>query len=340
MEEGRFRKKITWFTFAFSLFVVWVHSYNAELFLGRTEAGVRVDRIEHFIGESVGQIAVPGFFMISAYLFYRNFGWGSLKRKWVSRFHSILIPYLLWNTIYYLGYVIGSRLPFVGRVMGKGLVPVNLSHFLDSILHFRYLYVFWYLKQLILLILLAPILYWILKRFWSGLLFLGAVFWLVWEAANLPLINEDALFYYSLGAFAALHGHQLERPWSRRRFWTGVGFVAAGIGNYYLTMRYFLPGTTVLYRALTPAGLWLMVDEKRLPELRPWMEYNFFLYAVHFALVRLLNKTAAFLAPPSVWFPIVLYLVMPFLMAAVSYRGASVLQRFAPGVWRVLNGRR
>ena len=37
-------------------------------------------------------------------------------------------------------------------------MPVNLSHFLDSILHFRYLYVFWYLKQLILLILLAPIL--------------------------------------------------------------------------------------------------------------------------------------------------------------------------------------
>ena len=171
-------------------------------------------------------------------------------------------------------------------------------------------------------------------------MFLGAVFWTVWVAANLPLINEDAFFYYSPGAFAALHGHQLERPWSRRRFWTGVGFVAAGIGNYYLTMRYFLPGTTVLYRALTPAGLWLMVDEKRLPELRPWMEYNFFLYAVHFALVRLLNKTAAFLAPPSVWFPIALYLVMPFLMAAVSYRGASVLQRFAPGVWRVLNGRR
>ena len=70
MEEGSFRKKITWFTFAFSLFVVWVHAYNAELFLGRTEAGVWVDRVEHWIGETVGQIAVPGFFMISACLFY------------------------------------------------------------------------------------------------------------------------------------------------------------------------------------------------------------------------------------------------------------------------------
>lgn len=355
MEEGRFRKKITWFTFAFSLFVVWVHSYNAELFLGRTEAGVWTDRIEHLIGESVGQIAVPGFFMISAYLFYRNFHWGILNRKWISRFHSILVPYLLWNTIYYLGYVVGSRLPFVGRIVGKGQIPLSISHYLDSVLHFRYLYVFWYLKQLIFLILLAPVLYLVLKRFWSGLLFLAAVFCAVWVAADFPLINEDALFYYGTGGFLALHGHQMERAWSRERFAAGLGLLAAGIGNYYLTLRWFLPGTTVLYRMLVPMGLWLMIDENRLPRLRPWMEYNFFLYAVHFALVRFLNKTAAFLARaflapssaarssvviPSAMLPLALYLVMPFLMAAVSYWMALLLRRFAPGLWRVLNGRR
>ena len=159
--------------------------------------------------------------MISAYLFYRNFGWGSLKRKWVSRFHSILIPYLLWNTIYYLGYVIGSRLPFVGRVMGKGLVPVNLSHFLDSILHFRYLYVFWYLKQLILLILLAPILYWILKRFWSGLLFLGAVFAGSQAQLNLVWLLSDIwnglMAFPNLTALLFLCG-EIELPdWKRKK---------------------------------------------------------------------------------------------------------------------------
>ena len=33
MTEKQFRGKVTWFSFAFSLLVIWVHSYNAELFL-------------------------------------------------------------------------------------------------------------------------------------------------------------------------------------------------------------------------------------------------------------------------------------------------------------------
>lgn len=37
MTEKQFRNKVTWFSFVFSLLVIWVHSYNAELFLGRTE---------------------------------------------------------------------------------------------------------------------------------------------------------------------------------------------------------------------------------------------------------------------------------------------------------------
>ena len=34
MTELEFRNKVTWFSFALSLLVIWVHSYNAELFLG------------------------------------------------------------------------------------------------------------------------------------------------------------------------------------------------------------------------------------------------------------------------------------------------------------------
>ena len=49
---------------------------------------------------------------------------------------------------------------------------------------------------------------------------------------------------------------------------------------------------TVVYRLLVPVGLWLTVPEERLFEARDFMKNNFFLYAVHFALVRLINKTA------------------------------------------------
>lgn len=340
MEEGKFRNKVTWFTFFFSLFVVWVHSYNGELFLGKTTRGFTVVWLERLIGETAGQIAVPGFFMISAYLFYRNFDWSCLGRKWKSRIHSILIPYLLWNLIYYAGYVIGSRLPFIGHVMGKGVIPIDPLTMLDAVINHRYLYVFWYLKQLILLIGLAPLLYLVLKRTWSGILFLLIMLYMVWTAADIPYFNEDALFYYSTGAFSALHGRWMEKSWKKERGWMGIALIGLGALNFYWTMRYFLPGTTVMFRFLTPAGLWMIVDEGRLPAARRWMECNFTLYAVHFAFVRLINKTAAALFPARMLFPLIIYLLMPVSMAAVSFLLSVVMKRYMPGIWRVLNGRR
>ena len=65
MTELEFRNKVTWFSFALSLLVIWVHSYNAELFLGYQAATGMVYVLEHRIGDWLGQIAVPGFFMIS-----------------------------------------------------------------------------------------------------------------------------------------------------------------------------------------------------------------------------------------------------------------------------------
>ncbi len=340
MGEERFRNKVTWFTFFYSILVVWVHSYNGELFLGRTRQGQLLTNFERFFGDTVGQIAVPGFFMISAYLFYRNFYWGALWSKWKSRVQSILIPYVLWNLIYYAGYALGSRLPFITQVMGKGVIPFHLESIADAVLHSRYLYVFWYLQQLILLLVLAPVLYLLLKRVWTGVIFLAAVFAAVWMAADFPCLNEDALFYYGMGAFLALHGRYLEQGFNRKRGLAGLGILGAGLMNLYFTKRFFRPGTTVLYRLLAPIGLWMMIDERRLRNPRPWMECNFFLYAVHFALVRLVNKTVAMAAPPVFWIPMALYLVMPGLMTAISYGMSVGLKRFLPWFWRVLNGGR
>ena len=51
MTELEFRNKVTWFSFALSLLVIWVHSYNAELFLGYQAATGMVYVLEHRIGD-------------------------------------------------------------------------------------------------------------------------------------------------------------------------------------------------------------------------------------------------------------------------------------------------
>lgn len=345
MEERKFRNKVIWFTFFFSILVIWVHSYNAVLFLGSTGAAYKTDRLERFLGDTVAQIAVPGFFLMSSYLFFRGFTLDRLWVKWNSRIQSVLVPYIMWNLLYYSGYVIGSRIPVLSRIIGKGKIPFTFLRAADAILNYTYNYVFWYLYQLILLILLAPFLYLLIKRRLLGGLFLAGILATIYMGAALPFLNLDALFYYAFGAFAAVHGkHVVERSWTLRRLWTGAAILLGAFlikdVNFPGAVRGEAAASVVCFRLLAPAGLWLMTPEKYLVEAKDWMKQNFFLYAIHFAMVRLINKTGALLLPSYPAVPFVLFLIMPALCVFFSFQIGRFFRRFLPVLWNFLNGGR
>lgn len=341
MEESQFRNKIYWFAFFFSLLVIWVHSANAEIYLGLTEESYLLFSFEDFIGNVIAQIAVPGFFMISSYLFYRNFSIYKLKDKWNTRIRTILIPFILWNFLYYIGYVIASRIPGLRDVVGKGMVPFTIMAAGDAILHYTYNYVFWYLYQLILLILLAPVIYIVIKNRYTAaaaaVILLGAIS----QGYRLVYLNLDALLYYGTAAYFAIHKKKLaEGPWSWSRLAAGTAVTALGVLCQFLSMEGYRVLFVVLFRLFLPLGLWMAVNENILPSAREWMKDTFFLYAVHFAIVRLINKTGAVLAYGIPWVPFVLYIFMPALCVGVSSVLAAAIKKCCPPLWRLLTGGR
>ena len=104
MREENFRNKISWMMFLFSLFVIWVHAYNIELF-SAGQAGAlweTADRIETIVSVAVGQTAVPGFFLLSSYLFFRTYRPEKLLKKWKERVHSVLIHRLEFHLLLWL----------------------------------------------------------------------------------------------------------------------------------------------------------------------------------------------------------------------------------------------
>ena len=361
VREATFRNKVIWFSFAFSLLVVWVHSYNAELYLGKTEEMAQICRMEHWIGDWISQIAVPGFFMISGYLFYRDFTWEKLRGKWDRRIRSVLVPYILWNFLYYLGYVIGSRLPWMRDVVGKGVIPFNLNAMVDAIINYTYNYVFWYLYQLILLILLAPVLYPVLRHVWSRIVFFVALAGMVLADVRLPLLNADALLYYSAAAASALSpgGRAVvEEAWNQQantdhdhsgRFGALTGTTRAAIGaglllaaavSYSVGISHALAAGFVVCRLFAMTGLWLLVPGDKLPTVRDFMRCNFFLYATHFALVRFINKAGVEILRVTPAVPLALFLMMPGLVLMISTLAGKLLRRLSPAVWKLLNGGR
>lgn len=344
MTELEFRNKVTWFSFALSLLVIWVHSYNAELFLGYQAMTGTVYVLEHRIGDWFGQIAVPGFFMISGYQFYRDFSWEKLKGKWQRRVKSLLVPYIVWNFLYYICYVVASRVPALSDVVGKGVVKLSLQAAVEAVVAHTYNNVFWYLYQLIWLVALAPVLYMLLKRVWSGCLLLAACWILVRFSPSGLLVNPDALIYYGTGAMLALHWKAVaEQCESRMCFWTGMFSMAAAAAVYYVGLWQAHIPSFVLCRVLAVAGFWLVLPGKHLPAAKEFMKHNFFLYAVHFAIVRLINKTAARLGiiGATDWYgPFFLFLFMPVLVLVISSVTGAWMRRYLPRVWRLLTGDR
>lgn len=340
-KEVSFRNKITGFSFIFSLLVIWAHSYNAELYLGKTSQAEEIRQIQRIFGEQIGQIAVPGFFMISAYLFYRNFTWKKLGNKWLSRIHSIVIPYILWNFIYYIGYMIASRIPWLTDVVGKGVVPLSVNTLMDAVLFYQYNYVFWYLFQLILLVILAPALYFVLKNQVLGIGIQIGLWILLIMGIQIPYLNLDALIYYSLGAYLAIHcAKTVEALYGTRGFILGALGLIFSYYIYQTGLRYgWIPGF-VLSRLGAVISLWLLISAEIFPNPKEFMKHVFFLYAIHFAWVRLLNKVGAILLPNTAEVAMILFLCMPILMLMISEVIGRWLKRKNVLIWNVLNGNR
>ena len=100
------------------------------------------------------------------------------------------------------------------------------------------------------------------------------------------------------------------------------------------------PLYTVCWRLWGVCAAVLAVKAADLPAAREWMKHNFFLYAIHFAWVRLINKAAAAAFPGSAFIALAVFILMPALMTAISALIGGVMRRFVPNVYYMLSGGR
>ena len=381
MEERAYRNRVSWMMFLLSILVIWVHSYNVELFAGGLwgPSWESAAWLEDFLSVTVGQIAVPGFFLLSSCLFFRNFTWEKLASKWKRRFFSVAVPYGVWNLLYYFGYVTATRLPFIQTVVGKEPVPFGPAEILNAVVHYAYAPIFWYLFQLILLIFLSPAIYLLMKRRGVGLLCLAGMAAAIHFHLDTSHPNTDALFYYSFAAYMTLHhkeaveetgrkngmqekklfpavknGNGMPAGTERSLAAEGMKSLAAGgigmLAAVFCLWKALDPAADVLWtvagRLLAPAALWCLLGGIRLPDARPWMRQSMFLYGIHFIIVRFINKGTALAAArflPAAWLPetaVLVYFLLPAMVVALSYGTALILNRWFPVVWRLLSGGR
>lgn len=333
--------QLRWLSLILTVLVIFAHAYNAELFLGGAGPGSFAGRLERLIGADIAQIAVPGFFMISAALFFRDYG-GSREetlKKWGRRAKSLCVPYLLWNLLYYLGYLLASRAPGLSGIVGKGRVPFDLRFLFRAVFFYEYNYVFWYVFQLILLTALSPVIFRLIRRRSSYLLSAALLCLVIALRFDPTPLNSDALLYYMS---AARLSYALRKGQKYGRGLRGAPFGAAAAAALFfcLSKRTGNDLFSVLYRMSAVLFLALQLRGRRLPELRGVLRETFLIYALHFAPVRLITKSLNLALHGSEAAALFIYLLMPLFIALISAAAERVGKCLFPRFYGALTGGR
>lgn len=166
----------------------------------------------YFFAEAFGRIAVPVFFAISGYLFFykiEEFNKIVYLNKLKRRVQTLLIPYIIWNSLYIAFFYLKST-PLLSWLYPNATSDCfsDLNWWINAYWGYEgcpILYPLWYIRDLIMIIVLSPIVYYFLRHFgylWIGMLFLLTTC----LAGSEGGINLTAgLLYFSIGAFASIH---------------------------------------------------------------------------------------------------------------------------------------
>lgn len=318
--------------------VVYIHSRYVE-----ADSYQISSFLQNLTGKGICRIANCLFFCISGYLFARNIN--SLKEafhKVRRRLHTLLLPYLLWNLIFVLWYVVLECIPGIGQFNNSNGTLDRLLH--QSILATLYdLFVcpaafqLWFLRDMLVMILFTPVL-WLLSK-WS------------WLASLLLAFASVAVYpwlvYFWMGMIMAIRQWDIESyPRSKTCFGVccflflayAVYIAMEGIAMRWIEMAVNFMGLFSLWslydmvargRCCADKGVWKYI-----------CGYSFFIYCFHEPTFNIIKKLAVAIAGTNEPSLILFYYINPWIMVGIAILTAKCLKHFSPYIYQLLTGGR
>lgn len=306
-----------------------------------------------FIAHNFGRIAVPIFFLISGYLFFLKApdSWDTsfFTSQWRKRIKTLLIPYLLWNILKYLAIGFkGYSMQYLGF---HADIDATYFHSLDwyGIFYGPLNEPLWYLRDLILMVLLSPLFY-LLMRYLRvfGIILLG-----LWYLSAVELgivgLSLTAIFYFGLGAFFSISKRNMLQDFTR---WGAIPLVISCLSialgtildNTGATKEYWLRPALIL-GVIGSFSLCktLLEESNRFKSITlKYASSVFFIYAVH--EIYLKNWLNGFFSriPMIEHYAVkyVGYLLQPLILLGICLLLDYFVRRYLPKVYAVLTGGR
>lgn len=331
--EKTISEKLKVFSFVATIFVVYRHSLNYLAFFGTSSA----EGCNGFIQEgfmSLTQIAVPYFFLVSGFFFFkRNYykGW-NLQRfsssAWchmiMVKFRTLFIPFAIWN--------------FVGLltlVVTKQKYDISIWALLNS----DWYGPLWYIRDLMLMMLLVPLYQWLfllmdklngkvrkLFRFaLFGLILLMLIY--LWKPIDTTFLStEGILFFYAGGLLQRYDVLSQKIPrgltWGLLVFWISWSFSIIHIKNCHFI--FIMVGIIIIWNLIN------QIPVRIKNKVLAYSQYSFLIYVLHFYLIKAMKVTMGKLFYGDEFISLLSYLTMPVICVCIIIIVGKCMQRFVP----------
>ena len=205
-------------TMRFPLIVLVLFEHSVRPFYASIQWSLDSVNIYHYVTEMLSHflcaIAVCWFFFFSGFLFYRNLQEGQFGKKWIlqkwnRRVHSIVIPFFFWNMLNVAVILLVTGLFHLLGISANSNDPLVTLH--QGPLFWFFTgpidYPLWYLRDLIVMSVLAPVFYYPTKKWpWATLAVL-LVLYLISYRTKFFLFPSFSLF--GLGAWVSIRRDNL-----------------------------------------------------------------------------------------------------------------------------------
>lgn len=331
------------------------------------------ESLQVIISSIICSTAVPTFFLISGYLFFYNvsdFNIATYLYKIRKRLYSIFIPYILWISILILKYCIikfagfiiynhplSSILDFFQQYNGWRMYwdcytwPIEKSIFN---LHFSIdnsaplLFPLWFLRDLMVVILFTPVIYFSLRRLgvWILLILAGCYITNIWP--NIHGFSVIAIFFFSCGAYFSINNKNMVDEF---RKYCKISYLL-----YLITLIYLVffntdasPQSSCVYSIFIIISVVTIVnavsyliDKGKLHIPHLLQESTFFIYAFHLIYgTSIASLLLNIFFPSNGWVSMLIrYLLMPILTIIVCITLYYILKKCCPQILGVLTGNR
>jgi len=342
-----------------AVLVIFLHQYAGDLGSTAFSASGTVPEnevlrsVQYIISRIITFSAVPLFFVTSSMLLYcKEFTWKDNMKK---KAKSLLLPYILWITLYILVYYVGQSMPITRAFFANSSRKVSDMSIADFIGAYTgicgnglFVNALWFVRDLTILNILAPF----IKKLIDRIPFLYFVLIMVlWNMGSIPkffVLNAQSVVFFSLGYYIVKYNcrmKQIDKLSIRDVFviyalTIGLEFYFYRIGNQLQTAAHSFSsiiGIVILVRLSA-----LICEENgRIPKLlKKIAEHSFFVYASHDFVQTLFKKVTnkAFLQTDAI--QMIEYVFIPVMVCAVCICTAEILRKLLLPVYSVLTGAR